>query len=67
MTDTITRDDLVSSFREITGDAVERGQEMRNTLAAVGGGIAIVLLIIVFLAGRRSGKKKTTVVEIKRV
>ena len=63
----ITRDDLVESFRELTGEAAERAHDMRNAIAAVGAGLGIVLLIVVFLLGRRSGRQRTTVVEIKRV
>lgn len=62
----ITRDDIESKFREITGDVDEKAIEARDTAATVAAVVAVVVVIGVFLLGRRNGRKSTTIVEVRR-
>ena len=62
----ITRADLESKFREITGDVDEKAVEARDTAVTIGAVVAVVFVIGVFLIGRRNGRKSTTIVEVRR-
>ncbi len=63
----ITRDDLEAGIRQLQGDAKDRVDDKKKTLATIGGIAAVVFVLLVFMLGKRSGKKKTTLVEIRRV
>ena len=63
----ITRDDLEAGIRKLQGDAKDRVDDKKKTLATIGGIAAVVFILLVFMLGKRSGKKKTTLVEIRRV
>ena len=62
----ITRDDLEAGIRKLQGDAKDRVDDKKKTLATIGGIAAVVFILLVFMLGKRSGKKKTTLVEIRR-
>ncbi len=68
MTETskITRDDIESKFRELTGDVDQKAEEAKTTAVTVGAIIAAAVIVGVFLFGRSRGQKKTTVVEVRR-
>jgi hypothetical protein len=63
----ITRADLETKLREVTGDANETVEAAKPQL--VGGAVAGLLLavIVAYLFGRRRGRKRSAVVEIRRV
>ncbi len=62
----ITRDDLESKFRELTGDVDEKAEEAKDTALAIGAIIGAAVLVGVFLWGRSRGRRKTTIVEVRR-
>ncbi len=65
--ETISRDDLRSSFQSFKDDIDRSADEAASKAVpflAVGG---VILLIIVFVIGRRVGRTKSTVVEIRRI
>jgi hypothetical protein len=63
----ITRADLETKLREVTGEANETVEAAKPQL--VGGAVAGLLLavIVAYLLGRRRGRKRSAVVEIRRV
>lgn len=63
----ITRDDIETKFRELTGDVNDTAQRITRGAVALGAAAIVVALILFFLMGRAKGKKRTTVVEIVRV
>jgi len=63
----ITRDDIETKFRELTGDVNDTAQRMSRIAVAGGAAALILLLILVFVIGRSKGKKKTTMLEIVRI
>lgn len=63
----ITRDDIETKFRELTGDVNDTAQRMSRVAVAGGAAALILLLILVFVIGRSKGKKKTTMLEIVRI
>lgn len=62
----ITRDDIESKFRELTGDVEDKAEEAKDTAIAIGAVIAAAVVLGVFLFGRSRGRKKTTIVEVRR-
>jgi hypothetical protein len=63
----ITRDDLESKLREMSGgveDVVERARPVAIS-SAVAAGLLVVL--IAYLLGRRRGRARSAVVEIRRI
>lgn len=64
--DKITRDDLESKFRELTGDVEDKADEAKSTAITIGAVVAVAVVLGVFLFGRSRGRKKTTVVEVRR-
>jgi hypothetical protein len=63
----ITRGDLETKLRAVTGDAGDTVEAVKPQL--FGGAVAGLLLIVVvaYLFGRRRGRKRSAVVEIRRV
>jgi hypothetical protein len=63
----ITRIDLESKLREISGDVNDTVEAVKPQL--FGGAAAGLLLavIVAYLLGRRRGRKRSAVVEIRRV
>ncbi|HEX2576973.1 MAG TPA: hypothetical protein VHK88_11540 [Aquihabitans sp.] len=64
--DKITRDDLESKFRELTGDVDDRAEAAKGTAVTIGAVVAVAVVLGVFLFGRSRGRKKTTIVEVRR-
>ena len=62
----ITRDDIESKFRELTGDVDEKAEEAKSTAVAVGAVIAAGVVLAVFPYGRHRGRRGTTIVEVRR-
>jgi hypothetical protein len=63
----ITRTDLETKLREVTGDASDSVEAVKPQL--FGGAVAGLILVVVvaYLFGRRRGQKRSAVVEIRRV
>jgi hypothetical protein len=63
----ITRNDLETKLREVTGDASDSVEAVKPQL--LGGAVAGLILVVVvaYLFGRRRGQKRSAVVEIRRV
>jgi hypothetical protein len=63
----ITRDDLESKFRELSGDVDSAAESARN-VGLIVGAIAVVAVVgLSFWLGRRRGRRPSTVVEIRRI
>lgn len=62
----ITRDDLESKFRQLTGDVDDKAEEAKTTAITIGAVVAVAVVLGVFLFGRSRGQKKTTVLEVRR-
>ena len=62
----ITRDDIESKFRELSGDVDDRAEAAKGTAVTVGAVVAAAVVLGVFLFGRSRGRKKTTIVEVRR-
>jgi len=63
----ITREDLESSIREVSGGYSDRADDAKPKILGIAVGGGLLLLFIVYLLGKRVGKKKATVVEIRRI
>jgi hypothetical protein len=63
----ITRDDLVTKFRELEGEASSTAQQAKGYALAAAAVVVVGIATVAFVLGRRKGRKKTTVVEIKRI
>lgn len=63
----ITRDDLETKLREVTGEFDQTVDAVRPQL--IGGAVAgvILLALVAYLLGRRSGRRRSALVEIRRV
>jgi hypothetical protein len=63
----ITREDIETKLRQLTGDTEEAAQAQKTNgiiVAALGG---LAVLALVYFLGRRRGKKKSAFVEIRRL
>jgi len=65
--DRITRDDIESKLREITGEVAEVGKASMGYAIAAGALALTAVVAGAYFLGRRKGKKRTTVVEVRRV
>jgi len=65
--ETISRDDLKSSFQAFKDDLDHSADEAAAKAVPVLAIAGVILVIIVFLIGRRVGRTKSTVVEIRRI
>ena len=63
----ITRSDIESKLRQITGEVSEVGQASKSYVLIAGAVAGVAVLAGVYLLGRRKGKKRTTVVEVRRL
>jgi len=63
----ITRDDLESKLREITGDVEESVESAKPKLLAGALAGVLVIAVLAYLLGRRRGRKRSALVEIRRV
>lgn len=63
----ITRNDIESKLRQITGEVSEVGQASKSYVLIAGAVAGVAVLAGVYLLGRRKGKKRTTVVEVRRL
>jgi hypothetical protein len=63
----ITRDDLETKLRQVSGDVGDTVDAVKPQL--FGGAAAGLLLavIVAYLLGRRRGRKRSAIVEIRRV
>jgi len=65
--ETISRDDLKSSFQSFKDDLDQSADEAVAKAVPVAAIAGVIFVIIVFLIGRRVGRTKSTVVEIRRI
>ena len=63
----ITRADLESKLREITGGATETVEAARGIGVAVGAAVGVALVVTAYWFGRRRGRRRQTVLEIRRI
>jgi len=63
----ITRDDIESKLREITGEVTEVGKASMGYAIAAGALALTAVVAGAYFLGRRKGRKRTTVVEVRRV
>ncbi|HEY7915507.1 MAG TPA: hypothetical protein VIC86_00890 [Acidimicrobiales bacterium] len=63
----ITRDQIETKFRELTGDVTDEVESTRSQVVTVGLAAAVLLVAAVFLIGRRSGRRRSAVVEVRRI
>lgn len=63
----ISRDDIESKLRQITGEVSEVGNASKSYVLIAGAVAAAGILAGAYLLGRRKGKKRTTVVEVRRL
>ncbi|MHB8593090.1 MAG: hypothetical protein ACYDB3_01980 [Acidimicrobiales bacterium] len=63
----ITRDDLESKLRQISGDLDDQVEAARPKLlvGAVAG--MVLVAVVAYFSGRRRGRRRSAVVEIRRV
>lgn len=63
----ITRDDLESKLREVSGGVDRDVERARPTLISAGIAAVVVAVLVAYLLGRRGGRKRSAVVEIRRI
>jgi hypothetical protein len=63
----ITRDDLETKLREISGDVEESVESAKPKLLAGAVAGVVVIAILAYLLGRRGGRKRSAMVEIRRI
>ena len=63
----ITRDQIESKLREMTGEVGDEVEEVRSKALAVGLAAAVVTVAVVYLIGRRRGRRRSTIVEVRRI
>ncbi len=63
----ITKEDILSSFRNVFGNNSPTAILKTSRGLAAAAGLAGFIMLLAYLAGRRKGKIKNTIVEIKRI
>ena len=63
----ISRDDIESKLRQITGEVSEVGAASKSYVLIAGAVAGAAIIAGAYLLGRRKGKKRTTVVEVRRL
>ncbi|HYF45257.1 MAG TPA: hypothetical protein VD926_03540 [Acidimicrobiales bacterium] len=63
----ITREDLRAGFAGLQGEVVEKAEDAKTPLLAVGAGVLAVVVVLAFVLGKRRGKQDKTYIEIRRV
>jgi len=63
----ITRADLESKLREVSGGVGETVEEAKPTIIGVAAAGLALVVIVSYLLGRRRGRKRSAIVEIRRV
>jgi hypothetical protein len=63
----ITRGDLETKLREVTGDAGETVEAAKPQLLGGAAAALLLALLVAYLLGRRRGRKRSAIVEIRRV
>lgn len=63
----ITRADLESKLRELSGDVEHDVERARPTLLSGAAAGVLVLVLLAYLFGRRGGRRRSAVVEIRRI
>jgi hypothetical protein len=63
----ITRDDIESKLREISGEVADVGNATKGYVIAAGIVAASAVVAGAYLLGRRKGRRRSTVVEVRRL
>ena len=63
----ITRGDLETKLREVSGDVSDSVDAVKPQLFGGAAAVAILALVVAYLFGRRRGRKRSAIVEIRRV
>jgi hypothetical protein len=63
----ITRADIESKLREISGEVEDVGTASKTYLVAAGALALTAVVAGAYLFGRRKGRRRTTLVEVRRV
>lgn len=63
----ITRDDIESKLRQITGEVADVGIATKGYALAAGVVALTAMVAGVYLLGRRRGRRRSTIVEVRRV
>ena len=63
----ITRDDIESKLRQISGEVADVGTASKSYVLMAGAVAGVAIIAGAYLLGRRKGKKRTTVVEVRRL
>jgi len=63
----ITREDLRAGFAGLQGEVVDKAEDAKAPLIAVGAGVLAVVVVVAFVLGKRRGKQDKTYIEIRRV
>ena len=63
----ITRDQIESKFREMTGGVTDEVEEVRSQALAIGLAVLVGSVAVVYLIGRRRGRRRSTIVEVRRI
>lgn len=64
---TVTRSDIESKLREISGEVETTGNNVKQYAIAAGAVVAVAVVALAWTLGKRKGKRKTTIVEVRRV
>ena len=63
----VTRGQIEAKLREISGEASEVGENIRQYVVVVGAAVAVAVVGLAFVLGKRKGRRRTTIVEVRRV
>jgi hypothetical protein len=63
----ITREDLRAGFAGLQGEVVEKAEDAKTPILAIGAGVVAVVVVFAFVIGKRRGKQDKTYIEIRRV
>lgn len=63
----VTRGQIEAKLREISGEAAEVGEQVRQYAVIVGTAVVLAAVGLAFVLGKRKGRRKTTIVEVRRV
>lgn len=63
----ITRDDLETKLRELSGGVEEKVDAAKPAVVSTAVAAALLAVLVAYLLGRRRGRKRSAVIEIRKV
>ena len=63
----ITRDDLESKLRELSGGVEEKVEAARPAVLSTAVAGVLLAVLVAYLLGRRRGRRRSAVIEIRKV